>query len=461
MHRFLLLALVAVFASCDTVDVPSTSYNEAPSAELQAGASVSQSVIVDGAYRITYSMPVAGRYEYFVEGILDGGSALDNVLIENACAEQPTSTSPSNAVQYGETKLVGGESITGVLFNQGLGANRSRTYAYTFDGAPEGVIRLVLTRSSTSYVAELPGPCGGIATLSGRVAIDGTSDADTDGLGLGGVTVAVYDGDHTGSDAIKVASVVTGSDGGYAFDLLLSTYTTNGFYTVDVPDAEGGPNEFLKYYERIDDSSTPERSTLAENASYPTIRYSGDPEALGMALETEFGTAAYSVRDLLKAVRSALRGKGARGLPSREALLPALETITYDGTDGDTFFLGAIPYEADLPTGAGRGDALLRWAEGLLANPARSSEEEALRNGLAIQINYLLGFGVIGPEGSTADSFDEVFQRYNEDYLADVLFGSGSSEFRAAARGTSGVIEDFVKLQGGYLEGTSGVIEEF
>ncbi len=477
MRILLPVALLLFAVGCDTAapDVDAYELGTLPTpALLQAGSTVPTEVIINNAFRVTYAMPSEGRFEYTVEGILDGGSALDNVLLENTCTNQPTSTSPRNAVQYNRTVTVGGEDITGVLFNKGLGAGQTRTYSYTFDASEddvkEGVIRLVLTRSSRSYVAELPGPCRAITTLTGAVVIDGTLDNEDGGIGLAGATVQVYDGNpETG---ILVGSTSTGPDGTYAFDLLWSEYTTNGSYTVVVPQTP--ENSFLFSYFEYEGDGTPATVVILPQDTSPVVfRFAGDPAAFKKALETEYATQAISVRNLSRALRDALRNRPpASGLPSRSALVAVLEAITWDGTDGDEYFLDQQPYVVALPNGgAARQKALLEWAQGIIDGHTRTLEEEAFQNGLAIQISYLLGRGVSsGPNGA---AFDYAFQLFNEDFIIDLLSeplqraqatGGAVSAADALptikkAGGTGGVI-DFLGAQNSYLAGgTGGVID--
>ena len=307
-------------------------------------------------------------------------------------------------------------------------------------------------------------------TLGGGVQIYGAEN--TAGIGFPGINVEVYGG-NPNSGGILVASTTTGVGGAFSFVLLHNAFTSYNDYTVVVP--ETGSNSYLSYYPSI--PPIPGSFKLPDNASSDVeFKREGNASNIAAALGGPKATNALSLQELQNAIKAATRnGRPVTGALSKSNIAAALQQIVYDGIPNgsslsDDYFGYQKPYEVNFDDS--NVDQLLAWAEQYLKGPSNPTNTQlALLQGLGVQMNYFLGFGV-----QNDPDFDKAFQYYNEDFLAQLIADGGTSQNilseNLALRiggaeksksapapdgaSTGGNIEDFLKTQKTYLAGASG-----
>jgi hypothetical protein len=425
-------------------------------------ASIGSEIILNG-YEVEFlgATAVSGgtEFSYEVTRIVPGPLTMDWFFLENACGADALQLTPPEVVRPAVIDEVPGYQWT---WNpSATSAIQSGRYTYTFADALLGVVQVKLQEDGVAETGFLPGPCGGLAALSGSVFVNADEDPEraANELGIEAVRVEVYDGEPS---TTPVATGTTGPDGGFSFTLLRSEYTEAGYYTVVVPEAADSTfNETLyRSYNYVLGGIAGRQVVLDGDVGGVDLGFDPDTEQLVLDLtEGTHETDARSVNKWRKFFRDALRNHPCDASDPdevcREALLQHLRDILDDPDDpDDAFYLLASPFQGPSEWDE---DALLNWGHDRLKDHPSTDVEEVAQELFAMQLNNENGWG-------TDDlPYENALQAYLEEWVSN----NGGDGLRPGSQGTTSGVgpggpggPDELTITNAYLTGGPGGPDE-
>jgi hypothetical protein len=457
LASLLLATVLTVFAGCDGV-APS---DDLLVAEPATAASVDSEIILNGhevEFLGAVAVPGGTEFSYQVTRVEPGPLDLDWFFLENACGEDALQLTPPEVVRPAVIDEVPGYQWT---WNpSATSAIQTGRYTYTFADALLGVVQVKLQQDGVAETGLLPGPCGGLAALSGSVFVNADEDPDraANELGIEAVRVEVYDGEPS---TTPVAVATTGADGRFSFTLLRSEYTEAGYYTVVVPEAADGTfNETLYlFYDYVLGGVAGRQVVLDSDVDGVDLGF--DPDRPQLILDLSEGTHqtdARSVNSWRQFVRDALDNRPCDTSDPddvcREALLFHLRDILDDPYDpDDAFYLLSSPFQGPSEWD---GDVLLSWALDRLSDNPTTDVEEVGQKLFAMQLNNENGWGTGDPP------YENALQAYLEEWVnnngGSLRPGSDDTTAGLGPGGPGG--PDELAMANAYLRGGPGGPDE-
>ncbi|MGK7371158.1 MAG: hypothetical protein ACNS64_13190, partial [Candidatus Halalkalibacterium sp. M3_1C_030] len=286
---FLLLALLFTVYSCSDINNPTLVDTKA---DLKTSAAENAVVQLQNTntdpvplnnYLVTFNGKTydqAGDRSTFSYTVSGTGvePALNYLFIETpACAGAPVAYSPLQSAKV---------SPDGITWEASISSTSSQDYSITYAGdLPVGGVNAVSESGNLTGIAEIPGPCKGIYTISGTVFVDGNSNSikSSSESGIQNVTVHLVTGEGL------EFSQKTASNGTYSYQVFTGSSSTD--FNIEVRRSTADESDFNQsLFDGYTATTSASKTVTVNGADSNGTDFGFSPQTEKLILQFEEGT---------------------------------------------------------------------------------------------------------------------------------------------------------------------------